>query len=165
MTTPLPLAANDELVAVAWLGSITGLSTQMVATQLPADVNSDGTAASWVQTGFITVSVVGGTPSAYLPEESPVMQVDCWATVPGSNKPPWWKAAALTRVIRRATLDRYNIPRLLTITANGIAYPSAVVKTAYLATSFRRVYDDAGDYARYQGDLALTWVTVGEQIP
>lgn len=154
-----PLQPNDELVGVSWLGSIAGLSTQMVATTLPSDDTT------WTQTGFITVSVVGGTPNAYLPEESPVMQVDCWATVPGSNKPPWFKANALARVIRRATLDRYNIPRVLTITANGITYPKAVVKTAYLATSFRRIYDDAGDYARYSGDVALTWVTVGEVIP
>lgn len=165
MTTPsLPLRATDELVAVAWIGTIPGLSPGMVGEQLPEDVNSNGTVAAWVSTGFVAVSVVGGTPSDLLPVNQAVMQVDCWATMPGSNKPPWFKAAAISRAILRATWDRYRISRPLTITVNGIAYPSAVVQSAYMATSFRRVYDDAGDYARYSGDLALTWVTVNDRL-
>ena len=164
MSTPLPLSATDELVAVAWIGSIPGLSTAMVDTQLPPDVDADGTPAAWINTGFVTVSVVGGTPNDELPVERPVMQVDCWATRPGSNKPPWMMAAMLSRVIRRAVLDRYTISRPLTPVINGVVYPKAVVTTAYMATSFRRGYDDAGDYAHYQGDLALNWVTVNDHL-
>lgn len=163
-TPPLPLDGADELVAVAWIGSITGLSTAMVGEQLPSDVNPDGTVASWVSTGYVTVAVVGGTPDALLPVNRAVVQVDCWATVPGSNKPPWPKAAALATVIRRATWDRYRIPRPLTLAVNGVAYPSAVVQSAYLTTSFRRIFDDQGDYARYQADMALTWVTVNDRL-
>lgn len=158
MSTPLPLLPNDELVATAWIASIPGLTTAMVGTQLPPDVNADGSVASWIATGYITVAVVGGTPDALLPVSRPILQVDCWATVPGSNKPPWWKAAALASAIRYATWDRLRIPRPLVAAVGGVEYPLAVVQGAYLATAFRRIYDDQGDYARYQGDLALAWI-------
>jgi hypothetical protein len=157
-TPPLPLLPNDEIVGVAWLNSIPGLSPAMVGTQLPPDVDPDGSVAAWIGTGFITVSVVGGTPDPLLPVNRPVLQVDCWATVPGSNKPPWLKAAALASAIRYATWDRVRIARPLVATVGGVEYPLAVVQSAYLATSFRRVYDDQGDYARLQGDLALSWI-------
>ncbi|GAB2695918.1 hypothetical protein [Kitasatospora kifunensis] len=158
MSTPLPLLPNDELVGVSWIASIPGLSTAMVGTQLPPDVNADGSTATWISTGFITVSVVGGNPDPLLPVNRPVLQVDCWATVPGSNKPPWLKAAALASTIRYATWDRIRGPRPLSATINGAEYPLAVAQGAYLATAFRRIYDDQGDYARYQADLALSWI-------
>jgi hypothetical protein len=163
-TPPLPLLPNDEIVGVAWLGSIPGLSPAMVGTQLPPDVDPNGSVASWIATGFVTVSVVGGTPDAMLPIDRPVLQVDCWATVPGSNKPPWNKAAALASAIRYATWDRVRIPRPLVASVNGAEYPLAVVQSAYLATSFRRVYDDQGDYARLQGDLALSWIAPDDRF-
>lgn len=165
MTTPsLPLQDTDELVASAWIGSIPGLSAAMVGTQLPPDVNPDNSPADWVTTGFVTISVVGGNPDAQLPVNRPVVQVDCWATVPGSNKPPWNQCAAISRAIQHATWDRYTIARPLDVTVNDVAYPTAVVQTAYLVTAFRRLYDDEGDYARYQGDLALSWVTANDTL-
>jgi hypothetical protein len=151
-------------VAIAWIGSIPGLSTDMVGTQLPPSVADDGTIAAWLSTGFVTVSVVGGTPGDMLPVNRPVLQVDCWTTKPGSSKPPWLMADAICRAIQRATWDRYRISRPLTPALNGVTYPMAVVQSAYMATSFRRAYDDAGDYARYQGDLALSWVTVNDHL-
>ena len=163
-TPPLPLQNTDELVATAWIATVPGLSAAMVGTQLPPDVNANGTGAAWLSTGFVTVAVVGGTPDDLLPVNRPVIQVDCWATVPGSNKPPWLMAAAIASAIRRATWDRYRIPRPLAITVNGVTYPTAVVQSAYLATAFRRLYDDQGDYARYQADLALTWVTANDRL-
>lgn len=165
MTIPLPLEPNDELVAAAWLASIPGLSPAMVATTLPPDVDPrTGNPAAWVTTGFVTVSVAGGNPDAMLPVNRPVMQVDCWATRPGSNKPPWWQAAAIASVIRRATWNLVAIPRPLTITANGVAYPGAIVRAAYMATAFRRLYADSADYAQYSGDLALDWIKVPDRI-
>lgn len=164
MSAPLlPLFPSDEMVAAAWIGTVPGLSPAMVGTQLPPD--ADGGPADWVSTGYVTVAVVGGTPDAQLPVNRPVVQVDCWATNPGSNKPPWMMARAIGAAIQRATWDRYTIARPLAITVNGVAYPTAVVQTAYMATAFRRVYDDQADYARYQGDLALTWVTVNDTLP
>lgn len=160
----VPLRPTTELVAVSWIGSCDGLSAQMVATTLPSDTNADGSIASWVSTGFITVAVVGGAPDPMLPVKRTVIQADCWATVPGSNKPPWFKANALAEAIRYACWSRTNIPRPLTITANGVSYPSAVVLSAYLATEPRRIYSDAADYSRYSMDVALTWVTVNDRL-
>lgn len=161
---PLELYPSDEQVAVAWIGSIPGLSSSMVATTLPADVDGSGSPAAWVQTGFVTVAVVGGNPDALLPVNRPVMQVDVWATVPGSNRPPWGQAAAIASAIRRACWSRTQIPRPLQITANGVTYPGAAVQGARLATAFRRMYSDAADYAHLSGDLWLSWVTVNDRI-
>jgi hypothetical protein len=74
-------------------------------------------------------------------------------------------AAMLGRAIQRATWDRYRIPRLLTPVLKGVQYPAAVVQSAYMATAFRRIYDDDADYAHYQADLALTWVIANDQLP
>lgn len=165
MSTPTPpLEATDELVAVAWLASAPGLSPVMVGTTLPPDINPDGSPAPWLKTGYITVSVVGGNPDPLLPVSRPVIQVDCWATVPGSNKPPWNLAAALSRAVLRATWDRHRIPRALTPTAGGVTYPTAVVQSATIATTFRRMYDDDADYAHLSGDLHLSWVMAHDTL-
>lgn len=155
----LPPLNTSELVAQFWIGSIPGLSTQMVATTLPSDDTT------WTSTGFITVAVVGGTPSADLPVKRPVMQVDCWSVKPGSNRPLWWKANVLAETIRYATLQRTGINRLLIPSSAGVPYPRAVVQTAYLLTEPRRMYSDAADYARYSMDLAIEWLTVNDVIP
>jgi hypothetical protein len=166
VTTPaLPLEANDESVAVAWLSSITGLSAAMVGPVLPPDVNPDGTVASWISTGYITVAVVGGNPDPMLPVSRPVIQVDCWATLPGSNKPPWNMALALSRAVLRATWSRTGVPRPLTPVVNGAQYPVSVVQSATVLTSFRRLYDDQADYARVSGDVQLSWVMAHDILP
>jgi hypothetical protein len=164
VTTPYPFLANNELVAAAWIASITGLSPAMVATQLPAATLPNKKPAPWVATGFVTVAVVGGQVGDLLPVNEPVIQVDCYWVNPGSNKPPWFKANALASVIQRATWDRTGIPRLLTLTANGVTYPNATVQTAYVVTPPRRLYGDGADYARYQMDLALQWITTGDRL-
>ena len=170
MTSPsLPLLPTNELVAVAFIGSIAALQplggTQMVATTLPADVDAGGNPAAWTQTGFVTVSVVGGSPDIYRLEKKPVIQVDCWATKPGSSKPPWGQANVIAETIRYAAWQRIGFNRPLTISAGGVSYPGAVVTSVRLVTEFRRMYSDAADYALYTGDLALTWMTIGDKIP
>lgn len=165
MSTPaLPLEANDENVAVAWLASAAGLSSAMVGPTLPPDVNPDGSAALWLSTGYITVAVAGGNPDAMLPVSRPVVQVDCWATLPGSNKPPWNLALALSRAVLRATWDRRTIPRTLVPVVNGIEYPQVIVQSATVVTAFRRLYDDQADYARVQGDLQLSWLMANDTL-
>lgn len=155
---PVTLLPTSELVAVSWLGSVQGLTPQQVATTLPSDDTT------WAKAGFVTVAVVGGSPNIYLPIKSPVFQVDCWAVKPGSGRPPWWQANNLAELIRYATLQRTGINRLLTISANGVTYPPAVVQTAYLLTEPRRSYADAADYALYTADLAIEWTTVNDRI-
>lgn len=136
----------------------------MVGPVLPPDVNADGSVASWISTGFITVAVAGGNPDPLLPVSRPVIQVDCWAALPGSNKPPWNMALALSRAVLRATWDRHRIPRPLVPVVNGVTYPACVVQGATVVTSFRRLYDDQADYARVQGDLQLSWVMAHDTL-
>lgn len=160
----LTLHPSDEQVAVAWIASIPGFTTAMAGTVLPPDVTGGRNAAAWLSTGYVTVAVAGGNPDALLPVSRPVMQVDCWAARPGSGLPPWEDAAALASAIRYATLDRVTMNRVLAISANGVTYPSASVQAATLLTAFRRIYDDTAEYARYQGDLQLSWIAPGDQI-
>lgn len=168
MTTPLPLLATTEQTVAAWIASIPGIialgGMQAVGTTLPADANPDGTPAAWTQTGYVTVSVVGGSPDIYLPVKKPVIQVDTWATVPGSNLPPWQMANVLMETIRYATLQRKGFNRVLALSAGGIGYPSAVVDSAYFLTEPRRSYSDAADYAHFLADVQFVWRTSGDRI-
>lgn len=170
MTSPsLPLLATSELAVTSWIGSIPDIEaiggTQIVATTLPADVGPNGEPAAWLQTGFITVTVVGGSSPPDLPVKRPVMQVDCWATRPGSNRPPWWQSNVLMETIRYACLQRTGFNRVLGLSAGGVQYPSAVVESAYFLTEPRRGYSDAADYACYSADVQFIWRTVGDVIP
>jgi len=162
---PLPLLVNDEQAAAAWIGSIPGFTPAMVAPQLPPDANTDGSPAAWLTTGFITVSVAGGSPDPAVDVRKPVIQADCWAATPGSNFPPWPDAAILAEQIRFACHNRQTIHRPLMITQAGVVYPGAIVLGAWVMTEPRRVYDDAGDYARYSMDIQMHWVQVGEENP
>lgn len=144
---PTLIRPNAELVATAWAGGITGLSPQMVATQLPRDV------ATWQATGFVTVAVNGGTPGIHNPMRSPTLRVDTWAVARGSNKPQWFMANALMELVdlgcRATTAQRW-----LTMPSG---YEQARVLTAYLLSEPQRVYDDAGNLARYTSILQLHW--------
>jgi hypothetical protein len=164
VTSPatIPLAADDELVAAAWIASIPGFTPAMAGPVLPPDIGPDGNAAPWVSTGFVTVTTVGGSPDPLLPRHEPVMQVECWATVLGSNRPPWQLVKALGMAITRATWDHSTLNRLVTPAVNGVTYPSASVQGARMLTTWRRGYSDAADYARVTADLWLSWIQPGE---
>lgn len=166
---PIPLITSDEMVTVEWIATIPGFTRQMVGEKLPPDVLPPNEArqqlpAPWLQTGFVTVAVAGGNPHPLLPVQKPVMEVKCWAALPGSNDPPWNFAQRLAGAIRVATRDRTTMSRLLTPVVEGITYPSAVVQGATILTTPRRLYDDAADYACYQTDLWLSWVAPGDRI-
>lgn len=169
MTTPIPLRTSSEMVAAEWIATIPGFSRGMTGTRLPPDVlppNASGQSlpAPWLETGFVTVEVVGGNPDPLLPVRRPVMGVKCWAALPGSNDPPWYFAQRLASAITFATWDRTTLSRPLTPVVNGVTYPVAVVQGIQVLTEFRRLYDDAADYACYQGDLWMSWVAPGDRI-
>lgn len=151
MTTPV-LRANSELVAVAWIASIPGF-TAGVAAQLPQDTSQ------WTSTGFVTVTVVGGSPHTYLPVRRPVVQVDTWATqssTPGrtTSKPPWYKANTLAEWIVAETYETDRVCRLLTLKPS---YPKARVLTLHPLTEPRRVFGEQVGIARFTVDLWLHW--------
>jgi len=153
------LHAPTDLVAVAWVRSIPGLTADGVSTQLPTDETT------WAENGFITVpGTVGGSPAANMPLRQPVCQVEAWATVPGSDKLPWGIANQLIEQVRAATYDRTTFGRALTITAGPVSYPTASVKSVTALTEPRRAWSDAGDYAGFVMDIQLVYVSQGEVI-
>ncbi len=149
----LPNLPNTDLVALAWLASIPGFSSDMVATTLPDP-------SAWSADGFVVVTGgVGGT-MLDVPAKAPVVQVDCYATAPGSNKPPWGTANRLAEHIRAETFQRDRAVRDLQISAGPVTYPPARVASARLVTEPRRMYGDPADWAHVQFDLQLLWTEI-----
>lgn len=140
--------ANTELVAITWLGGVSGLASNMVAAVLPKDNTS------WAATGFVTVRTSGGSPGIHVPLRNPVVTLDFWGVRPGSAKPPWFQANALAELVD-VGCRAANAARPVTLPAN---YAPARVLTAYLLQEPRRAYGDQGDYAHYIADLQLHWV-------
>lgn len=157
MTTP-PALATNELVAIAWVAGIPGFTASGVGDQLPASE------MEWAEGGYVVVPfTVGGTPMDSAPVQRPVVSVQCWATVPNSDKLPWRKAGNLADQIRLATYDRgYASRRPLRLPD---PYPICWVQVAKVLTHPQRIFSDAGDYAGFSFDLYLTWISQGERIP
>lgn len=161
MTTPLrtppPIASNSE-VARAWIAGIPGLTAAGVGEQLPASEYE------WANGGYVVVPfTVGGTPMDSGDVQRPVVQVECWYTIPNSDKLPWRMAENLADQIRLATYDRgYASRRPLNLPA---PYPIAWVQSARALTHPMRVWSDIGDYAGVLFSLELIWVQQGERIP
>ena len=147
------LLPNSDLVAVQWLSTIPGMTADVVASQLPADNTQ------WQANGAVIATVFGGTPDPDINIAKPVVQVDCYAVVPSSGKPPWWKPSLLAEQVRSACYDKPSHGRLLVLNAGGVAYPNARVIGARITVEPRRLWSDAADYARVQLDLQLTWVS------
>jgi hypothetical protein len=152
---------TSDMVAVAWLGGITGLSPNMISTNLPQDQTT------WSTSGFIVVSTIAGDVNMYLPQiRRPIVQIDAYATNPNSGKPPWGKANHLAELVRshvEAGNRASNFARLLTFSQGD--YLGANVIDAMMLSEPRRgligtdtsTSGDAASYARYMFDLQLTW--------
>lgn len=148
----MALHPTSELVAVAWLKTLAGLTAGNIATTLPKDVTT------WATAGFVQVTGVGGTPNMYVPMANPVVSVDCWAATAQGANPPWGKANQLAEIIRTATLAHTAFPVLVDYTPGN--YNPARLHSAFLLTEPRRVPNDPGGYARYTFDLQLAWSEV-----
>jgi hypothetical protein len=141
--------ATDEVVAKAWIAQLDGFTSAMVGEELPRDTSV------WAASGFVTVTVAGGSTVPEFRFESPVMQVQGWAMTPGIDRPPWEKARNLVAMIQGGTYG-YTSTRLVLSQCGE----NAVVKTTYVVGKPRRVRGDFGDYAGYTADLVLNWVPV-----
>jgi hypothetical protein len=157
LTTP-PLIASNSLVAQTYIATIPGLTAAGVGDQLPASE------MEWADGGYVVVPfTVGGTPMGSAPVRRPVVQVECWYTIPNSDKLPWRMAENLADQIMLATDDRgYAGRRPLNLPA---PYPIAWVQSARALTHPMRVWSDIGDYAGVLFSLELIWVQQGEIIP
>lgn len=161
------LIPNSELVALAWLARVPGLSAAMVGTTLPR-LPATGVVPAWVATGFVTAMVVGGSPGLYMPQAAPVVGINAWAVnatqsggpsgpINVAAKPPWADAAQLCEVIRKAVyvLNRSGGARQLPMPVPGYAH--AAVQSAVLMSEPRRMPSDLASYARFTFDLQLFW--------
>ena len=151
MSTPtLPLYANSELVAVAFIKAVLGWNGD-VGTDLP-DVKS------WTDGFFVKVNVLGGSPDIYTPQEHPVLEVKCYARPATSGRrSPWPAASNLASAIRTGCFAVKSKP--LTLRLPG-GYPSAFVHSAYPLVTPRRLPNDDSSFAAYWFDLQLHWKQV-----
>lgn len=150
------LPPNTELVAVAWVRTITGVPAQYVATTVP-ELTDPNDNTSWAASGFIQVGpVVGGSPEMYVPMRKPVVQITCWAVAPTGRRPPWGQANYLAELVVAGCYDS-TAHRTISMVPSG--YQQALVHDAY-ATEPRRVPGDQGNYGRYTFDLFLDWTVV-----
>lgn len=147
-----PYLPTSELVAQTWLSErVAGLTSSMVATALPKDPNA------WADNGFVQVQAIpGARADVDLPQaRRPIVQVDFWATTPGSAKPAWHKAARLVELVRTATeVQTYGRP----LTTLPAGYLGARVQAAYFLDEPSRISDDPSGYARFTVDLEVDWV-------
>lgn len=142
---------NSEMVAVAWLAGITGLSADMVDINLPASDN-----ATLATSGFVQVKAVAGSANIYIPQRTPAIQVDCWALNPASGRPPWNRAWHLANTIYAAVMDHATVPRAVSLPA---AYNGASVQSVWTPVEPRVLPGDLGSYARVSLDqLIFAWV-------
>jgi hypothetical protein len=151
MTAPV-LRATSELVAEAWIKSIPGFLAG-VATTLPQDTST------WLEHGFVTVEVVGGSAHPYGALRRPVLQIDTWATQSSTpnrttSRPPWNKASQLAEWIVAETWQEARICRLLTLPGQ---YPHARVLIATALIEPRKVHGEQVGVARFTVDLWLQW--------
>jgi hypothetical protein len=137
------LHPNTELVAVAWLRSIPGVT--QAGTTLPD-------AEKWAASGFVQVVGVGGFSDPYVPMIAPSVGITCWAANLDSGSPPWGKAAHLAESIRWACYRLGN-----TSPAVPVSYAGARLMSAFLLSEPRRVSSEPTSYARYDFDLGLRW--------
>jgi len=147
----LPLRPNTELVVMAWIASIPGLSSDMVATSLPDP-------SAWSEDGFVVVTAGVGTTALDVPARNPVTQIDAYATHPTSNKPPWGRVDLLCDHIIAETRQRDSSVRDLPLSAGSITYPPVRVSGVRALTEPRRAYGDPADWAHKVFDLQLLWV-------
>lgn len=142
---------TNEVVALAWLSQrVEGITEGQVATSLPSDVTK------WADEGFVQVQAIpGGSPDIDTFQRRPVLQLDFWATTPGSNKPPWNEANNLAERVRIATEEGQSFGKPVVLHPR---FSGARVQSAYLLTEPTRVTDDPSGYARFTADLMLHWV-------
>jgi hypothetical protein len=143
---PALLLPNSDLVACAWLASLAGLSAGMVGTTLP---KSNATLAA---SGFVQATVFGGSPLAEVPQNHPVVSIDCWASNVSSSKPPWGRANQLAEIVKAAT---YSPGAILTLPAG---YHKARILHALALSEPRRVLGDVASVARFTFDVSFNWV-------
>lgn len=148
---PKTLFPGSERISVAFMKGLTG--TTAVASTLPEN------AASWQDSGFLELQVVGGSPDRDVPRAEPVVRVDAWANSGQSTKVPWGKAESLAETARQA-ISNFPSEQHGRILDMGPDFRDVRVLSVWPISEPRRVEGDPSGYARFTTDFALSWVIV-----
>lgn len=138
-----------EQVATAWVKALDGVPSDKVATSLPGDQNA------WASTGFVQLTVVGGSPGVDSQLYAPEFAVDVWATNT-SGQAPWGRAGSLAAAI---VWGCYHA-ELPVLVDPGAEFHLARVHAAIPHSEPRRILGDAAGFARVQFDMGLVWSVV-----
>jgi hypothetical protein len=152
--------ANTELVARAYLKTITGLPTNQIGTTLPQKIST------WASTGYIQLIVIYGTKgNIYYGYRRPVITIHCWAINPNGQNPPWGKACDLAEIIYAKLLETGNGIENLSLGVAGA--PDVRVLQAWEVSEPKRVpwgfpsgegsFVDPGNMAHYTMDIQIAW--------
>lgn len=147
----MALKPNSELVAVAWLKGVPGISSLQVSTSRPQDNRT------FASSGFVQVGPTAGQPDIDVPMRRPVASIHLWAVNLNSGRPPWGKAAQLGELIL-ADCQRDTPRDVSEHLPDG--YDGARVMSVYAMGEPRRVPGDLTSYAHFQFDLTLHWTGV-----
>jgi hypothetical protein len=109
--------------------------------------------------GFVTVPLVAGGTVHYAGVRVPVLQVETWAAIPGSDKPQYGAAEQLAEDIVSAA-GSLNSGGSSVRVLQRAGYNEALIHAVASLTEPRRLDDPDTGYARYLMDLSLAWVEV-----
>lgn len=148
----MALFPTSELVAKAWILGLPGVPSGAAASTLPEDT------AAWPD-GFVQAVALDGTPGLHVKKRVIILDVTCWyQPKPGSNKPPWNKAAQLAeKVFDGGYADPLVVQRLLTTLP--AAYDNARVLAFIPGEVEKRGADPAGN-ASFGFEAEMTWIAV-----
>lgn len=146
----MPKVGNDELVAVAFFKANIG---SYFATRLPDP-------AGWTATGFGVVSSVQPTTGdIYSPARESILQMDTYGVKLNQIDPDWEKAIDVAMAVEALNFQFNILHQALTLRAG---YNQAKVMNFSVMAGPRRDTSDPNGYAKYQTDVSLTWVDLGE---
>lgn len=142
---PTLVHANTTLVAQAWLQTLS-LPAGAVGTSLPE-------VAKWTTTGFVVVGpTVGGGGEIYVPQRTPVVQIDCYATFTNSEKVNRGLANDLAETIYNGCF----------LPAPAVTLRSTIkpvwLSQIYPISEPREIPEPDTNFGRYSLDIHLGWI-------
>ena len=154
---PVPVVVpSTERVVAAWLATIPGITSAMVATSLPADTST------WASTGFLVVEPIGGIPSLDVPVRQPLVTVNVWCAHPGVQRPPWGQADSLMEAVMKACVGNLAGRRVDVALSVGSPASTAVARVlaVWAVSEPRRLWSDDLSYAHRQVDIRCNWAAL-----
>lgn len=154
------LLPDAMLVSAAWLRQSLGLDHTRIGQSLPKRALANGADAPWVANGgFLMLTPIGGPGSAdELEILQDVVQVDAYACVSKSNKPPMGVASQLAQQAYAATKARAGAGVFV---LTGTNYVRAQVHSVNPMTRPRPIKEvDGTGLARFQFDIMVNWCTI-----